>query len=124
MSSRGTCACAGVRLSVLAGNTLREKCAALANYDIESFTKLTKETDDAFLAVVHPGQMLITPALFLMCQVVLEETAVEGLRWSFMDESLDREMAAAKDAIELLVTDHPVSKDDVLSPLRIRMSCD
>ena len=121
---RGTVACAGVRLSVLAGNTLREKCAAFANYDIESFMKLTKETNDAFLVVMHPGQMLITPASFLMCQIVLEEAAVEGLRWSFMDESSKREIAAANDAIDLLVTDHPVSKDDVLSQLLDRMSCD
>ena len=68
--------------------------------------------------------MLITPASFLVCQVVLGDSPAEGLRWSSLDETDTREMRSTKEALDMLIDEHPGQLEETLQKLKHRVTCD
>ena len=119
---KGTVVVAGVSLSVLAGDTLREKTAAMEQLTIDGFLKLAERA--GFVAVLEPGQAVVTPAAFLVCYFNLGTETAEGLRWSFLDEQTEVEVRKVSEALDLYLQDHPVSASDVLHKLKDILAAD
>ena len=89
---------------------------------IDGFLKLTERA--GFVAVLEPGQAVVTPAAFLVCYFNLGTETAEGLRWSFLDEQMVVEIRKVSEALDLYLQDHPVSTSDVLHKLKDILDAD
>ena len=73
---------AGLKVELLDGDDMRQKCAQMTKMSFAEFAQLAAE--GGFVHVSAPGTLLVLPPGFLFMQAAKKTT--QGLRWSFWDQ--------------------------------------
>ena len=91
--------------------------------NINEYMKVVKKNGFAFS--LSPGQACVVPPGFVVLSFVEGAEAAEGARWSFLsDPKMSAEEDLVKATLDALLSEHPVSEDDVLRKLHDYLTSD